>query len=181
MPATSDAESDSVNAALADYLAANKDSILSDWRTRVRSDDSISTARSVNTAALTHRLPYLLDGLVECLRRYRLGGTAPPTPGTSGSHGTGAWQQGYQLSEVIRELKHFRALLVYHVKLFEDLHPDHGMAAMLFVSSVSHGFLDDLVINITDEFLSAQLEVNDERWRRRIRKSGSDAAADDQS
>lgn len=181
MPAPSDAENGSVNAALADYLAANKDSILSDWRTRVRSDDSIGTARSVNTAALTHRLPHLLDGLVECLRRYRLGESPARTSGTPGAHGTEAWQQGYQLSEVMRELKHFRALLVYHVRLFEDLHPDHGMAAMLFVSSVSHGFLDDLVISITDEFLSAQLEVNDEKWRRRIRNSGADTSSDDQS
>lgn len=46
------------------------------------------------------------------------------------------------------------------------------MAEMLFVASVSHGFLDDLMISITAEFLSAQLDVNEEKWRRRVRKSG---------
>jgi hypothetical protein len=79
--------------------------------------------------------------------------------GDPGTHGTIAWQQGYQL-------------LIYHLRLFEDLHQDHGMAEMLFVASVSHRFLDDLMISITDEFLSAQLDVNEEKWRRRVRKSG---------
>lgn len=172
MPAEYDAENGSVNIALADYLTANKDSILSDWRTRVLSDSDIGTARSVNTSALTHRLPFLLDGLNDTLRRYRSGGVTVKEPGNPQTHGTSAWQQGYQLSEVMRELKHFRALMIYHLRLFEDLHQDHGMAAMLFAASVSHGFLDDLVINITDEFLSAQLDVNEEKWRRRVRKTG---------
>ncbi|GEM_PF-1414215 len=65
----------------------------------------------------------------------------------------------------------FGELVSYHLRLFDDLHPDHGIAAMLFVSTVIHRFLDDLVIGITEEFLSAQLEVYDEMWRRRLRKS----------
>jgi hypothetical protein len=178
MPAEFDAGNGSVNIALADYLTANKDSILSDWRTRVLSDSDIGTARSVNTAALTHRLPFLLDGLNETLRHFRSGAVVEEESRTLRNHGTSAWQQGYQLSEVMRELKHFRALLIYHLRLFEDIYQDFGMAAILFVASVSHAFLDDLVINITDEFLSAQLDVNEEKWRRRVRRSGDTSSAE---
>jgi hypothetical protein len=46
------------------------------------------------------------------------------------------------------------------------------MAAMLFVASVSHGFPDDPVISITNEFLSAQLDVKAEKWWHCVRKSG---------
>jgi hypothetical protein len=135
-------------------------------------DRDIGTARSANTSLPGHRLHFLLDELNETLRYYRSAGVTVKESGNPRKHGTSAWQQGYQLSEVMRELKHFRALLIYHLRLFEDLHQDHGMAAMLFVASVSHGFLDDLVINITDEFLSAQLDVNEEKWRRRVQRSG---------
>lgn len=172
MPPENNAENGSVNIALADYLSANKDSILSDWRTRVLSHSDIGTARPVNTAALTHRMPFPLDGLSDTVRHCRSGGGAVKESGNPRTHGPSAWQPGYWLSEVMRELKHFRALLIYHLRHFEDLHQDHGMAAMLFVASASHGFLDDLVINITDEFLSAQLDVNEEKWRRRVQRSG---------
>jgi len=70
MPAEYDAGNGSVNIALADHLSANKDSFLSDWRTRVLSDSEIGTARSVNTSIQTHRLPFLLDGLTNTLRHY---------------------------------------------------------------------------------------------------------------
>jgi len=175
MPTETEAENGSVNAALAKYLSANEDAILGDWRKRVLSDDSIGTARSVNTAALTHRLPHLLDDLVKSLRHYRPDGSSSAPSATAADYGRGARQQGYHLSEFIRELRHFRAILIYHLRRFEDLHSDHGMAAMLFVSSVSHGFLDDLMISITEEFLSAELEMNDERWRRRIQKTGGNS------
>jgi hypothetical protein len=56
---------------------------------------------------------------------------------------------------VLREIKHLRSILLYHLHTFEDLHPDYGLAAMLFVSTITHRFLDEVMIDTAREFRGA--------------------------
>jgi len=163
-------QTSSVNTALADYLDSKKEAILADWRGLVLGDGAINAARSINTVALTNRLPFIFDDLNNTLRRYRANKFADESVHDAREHGASRWRQGYELSEVMRELKHFRSVLIYRLKQFEGAHPDHGMAELLFVATILHRFMDEMVIEVTEEFLTAQLEMKEEIFRRRLQK-----------
>jgi hypothetical protein len=167
------AQSSSVNAALADFLDSRKEAIMADWHGLVLGDSTINAARSINTVALTNRLPFIFDDLNDTLRRYRANKFADESVHDAREHGATRWRQGYELSEVMRELKHFRSVLIYQLKQFEAAHPDHGMAALLFVATILHRFIDEMVIEVTEEFLTAQLEMKEEIFRRRLEKPPS--------
>ena len=171
MPLSSDATPGSVNADLADYLSEHKEDIIDEWRERVRTDVAIKVSKSLNTDALTNRLPHIFDDLNVTLRRYRSTLNAEQAVRDAREHGATRWKQGYELSEVMRELKHFRSVLIYHLNFFESGHPGNGMAANLFISTIVHRFLDEMVVEATEEFLWTQLTLKDEMHRRREQKS----------
>ncbi len=167
MTSPTDAITGSVNADLADYLCEHKQDIIGEWRERVCADGAIKPSKSLNTAALTNRLPYIFDDLNVTLRRYRSTLNSEQAVKDAREHGATRWRQGYELSEVMRELKHLRSILIYHLHFFESRHPENGMAANLFVSTIVHRFLDEMVIETTEEFLWTQLTLKDEMLRRR--------------
>jgi len=63
-----EADPNSINGGLADYLGTQKEAILTEWRERVRADKKILATRSLNTAAITNHLPEIFDDLVGTLR-----------------------------------------------------------------------------------------------------------------
>ena len=63
-------------------------------------------------------------------------------------------RQGYELSELLRELKHLRSLLIYQFHVFEDLNSEDSMPARVVTSTMVHGFLDEMAISATEEYLS---------------------------
>jgi hypothetical protein len=77
-------------------------------------------------------------------------------------HGATRMQQGYELPEMLRELMHLRAILIYHQRAFEDLNADLGMASRLFISTTLHRFLDEMVIDATEEYLWSKLSLQDQ-------------------
>ena len=87
---------------LAAYLESQRESILRDWRARVRKDHSLKTNRVLPRSQLNDHVPALLDGFVNQLRT-----TAPAnlqSDADAAAHGLHRWQQGYDLFEVTREL-----------------------------------------------------------------------------
>ncbi len=150
----SDAHPESVNSRLADYLSGHKEAILDEWRVRVRADAAIVPAGSLNTVQLNNHLPQIFDDLNGTLRRYGCPAIAEQAREDAEEHGATRWQQGYDVCEVLRELKHLRSLFIFHLRAFEDLHQDYGMASMLFVSTVLHRFIDEMAMDATKEFLS---------------------------
>ncbi|MFZ4594864.1 MAG: RsbRD N-terminal domain-containing protein [Verrucomicrobiaceae bacterium] len=162
-----EAHPESVNGGLADYLHARKEAVLAEWRERVRSDKAIVAPQSLNATALTNRLPDIFDDLTASLRRYGSASVAEQTVKDAGDHGATRLNQGYELTEVLRELMHLRAILIYHLCQFEDLHPDHGLASRLFVSTTMHRFLDEMATDATDEYLWSKLSIQDQIHRGR--------------
>lgn len=161
------AHPDSANACLAMYLEAHKEAILRDWRNRVRGDLTIVPANSLSQTGLTNRLPQILDDLTTSLRRFRSQSVAVQAVRNAEEHGATRWSQGYEISEVLRENRHLRSLLIYHLRVFEDLHPDFGLASSLFVSSTVQDFLDEMTISAIKEFQWSQLSWCDKIQRGR--------------
>ena len=78
-------------------------------------------------------------------------------------------RQGYELSEMLREIKHLRAILILHIRLFEEQNPDHDLPTRLILSTSLHSFLDQLMIDATEEFLWAKLSLQERIHRGYIR------------
>ena len=152
MPSTPDPVVTSVNVRLADYFAAQKETIISEWLERVRHDPEIAS-ESLSIAALKNHLPQLFDDLVETFRHYNSADVADQTIKDAASHGTTRWRQGFHLKEVLRELMHLRAGLIYHLCQFEEGNEDFGIAARFFVLTTLHRFLDDLGMGACEQFL----------------------------
>lgn len=168
MPSDTDSRSGSVNTDIADFLEKQKEDILTEWRQRVRTDSSILPSKSLNQAALTNHLPQIFDALCATIRQYRSSLIAEQAVKDAREHGAIRWRQGYELSEVMRELKHLRSILIYHQRAFENLHQDNGMAAMLFVSTILHRFMDEIVIEATEEYVASLLSQKVKKGQKRI-------------
>lgn len=152
------AHPESVNARLANSLLAEKEAIITEWLARVESDSSIPS-EAMTTSQLRDHLPQIFDGLTETLRRYGSDPVAEKAEKDAETHGALRWQQGYNVAELLREIKHFRTILIYHLSIFEETNEEFGMAARLFVTSTLHGFLDDIGIGATAQFLAEAIEA----------------------
>ncbi|MDO9438113.1 sensor histidine kinase [Hydrogenophaga sp.] len=87
--------------ALADHLARRRDAILSAWRQAVTQDASLSTGATLPKIQLNDHIPALLQGFEKQLRSPS---SNDDVPDEASAHGLHRWQQGYGLTEVVREL-----------------------------------------------------------------------------
>jgi hypothetical protein len=161
MTLKSEAHPDSVNGRLADYLATQKEAIIADWLRRVRDDPEIVPTETLGTIALKNHLPQIFDDLIGTLRRYGCEVVAGQAVKDAEEHGATRLQQGYELPEMLRELKLLRSVLIRQLCNFEDRNPNDGMVAHLFISTTVHGFLDEMAIDATEQYLISQQGLND--------------------
>ncbi len=148
---------ESVNARLADFLCENQERISQEWLDRVKADPAVPT-ESLTMAQLKDHVPRLINNLAETLRRYGSKSVADKSADDAESHGEIRWEQGYEPSDLLREIKHLRTILIFHLLSFQELNPDFGAASRLFADSTLHQFLDDMAIGATEEFLKSQTE-----------------------
>jgi hypothetical protein len=156
MTLPSEAHPQSVNGRLAEHLSTAKETILNEWLVRVRADPQIAPTDSLDVTALRNHIPHIFDDLIDSLRRYGSEAVADRAVKDAEVHGATRLKQGYQLTEMLREMKHLRAVLILQLRTFEELSPDDGMAARLFIATTLHDFLDEVAIQASEEYLWAQ-------------------------
>ena len=166
---TSEVPPANVNALLADYLGTQKEKIINEWLERVRGDAAIVATERLNTAALKNHLPEIFDDLTNTLRLYGSDAVAVQSVKDAEEHGATRMLQGYELPEMLRELLHLRVILIYHLRHFEDLNPEFGMASRLFISTTLHRFIDEMMIDAAEEYLWSQLSMQDQIHQGRIK------------
>ncbi len=159
----------SVNVLLADHLCAHKEGIINEWLERVHGDTAIIASERLNKDALKNHLPEIFDDLTETLRFYGSEAVAEQSVKDAGEHGATRLRQGYELPEMLRELMQLRAILIYHMRQFEDLHSEFGVASRLFISTTLHRFIDEMMIDATDEYLWSQLSLQDQIHQGRMK------------
>lgn len=150
---TTEAHPDSVNGRLAKSLDSQRHDIIDEWLDRVHEDPVIPTD-SMTLLQVKDHLPELFDDLTDTLSRYGSDVVAEQSEKDGEKHGTQRWQQGFELTEMLRELMHLRHILINRLGLFEADNEDFGMVSRLFVTTTLHGFLDRMGINATEQFLT---------------------------
>ena len=158
MATSLEADSDSVNARLAEFLCTRKEEMIKAWTARLQADPAIST-ETLNTNQLRDHLPRLLDDLADLLRRYGSEEIVERTERDSGKHGTERWHQGFSLTGLLREIMHLRSIFIFHLRVFEETQAEFGTPARLFAHSTVHQFLDQMAIDAADRFLAADKQA----------------------
>lgn len=101
--------------ALSVFLHMHREDILQAWRAAVQSDPELATARGLAPRALDDMLPRILDDLELRLRaEHALEAIQVELEQRkdAADHGLHRWQQGYNLSETMREWEHLRTALL---------------------------------------------------------------------
>ena len=154
------AHPESINAQLAAYLTAQKDSILAEFQTRLRKADTIETDALTNSELRSH-VPKILDDVTRELLHFGCEDAAKLTHHDALEHGAARWHQGFNLSELLRESGQLRTILIYYLCQFEEANPTYGFAARYFANSTLHRILDEVMIDAAQEFHLTQTSAGD--------------------
>ena len=118
---------------LASYLAQRRDAIMEAWRTKVTCDPKLTTGTSLPRAQLHDHLPALLQDFE---RRLVAGDSqtraaaVDEQKGDAAAHGLHRLQQGFDLSEVSRELGRLNECVVAELDDCAIVHPEMANSVM---------------------------------------------------
>jgi hypothetical protein len=149
---TNEAHPGNVSSLLATYLANQKDAMIKEWVAQVRKDSAVPTD-TMATLEIVEHVPPIFDAIVQALRKHRTDATMEQIRETTATHIITRWQQNYNLSAVLREVSLLRTIFIYHLRLFEELHPDFVRAERFFASATINSMLDEVGMDATDQFL----------------------------
>lgn len=123
-------------AALAAYIAQRRGAILRAWRTAVTSDPALTSGASLPRAQLHDHIPALLLDFEQRLAADGAGQAADVKDaksvqrGDAAAHGLHRWQQGFDLTEVTRELSRLNECVVVELDSYAAAHPELDRAVM---------------------------------------------------
>jgi hypothetical protein len=158
MTTSKEADADSINGRLAEFLCSRKEEMIRSWMGRVQADRSIA-AESLTTNQLRDNLPRIFDDLADTILRYGSEDVASRAAKDAEKHGAERWLQGFELPELLREVMHLRSIFIYYLRIFEEQHAEFGTAARLYAHTTVHEFLDELGIDATERFLAAEKQA----------------------
>jgi hypothetical protein len=113
--------------ALAQHLAARRESILRAWRESVKADPEIGAADALPRRQFVDHIPAVLDALegrLHALPRPESALARHARKEDSAVHGLVRWQQGYDLREVTREWGHLGLCLGHELEAYAHAHPE---------------------------------------------------------
>jgi signal transduction histidine kinase len=119
--------------ALADELLAHRDKILDAWRAYGDVVPGRNIAASLSRVQFNDHIPAVLDSLSHTLRSWpgAPGGNAERIEaGEVADHGVQRWQQGYSLSEVLREWGYLQMCVAAELERYAAAHPALDPAVM---------------------------------------------------
>jgi signal transduction histidine kinase len=113
--------------ALADHLARRRDAVLAAWRLATDIDPEVTTADASTRGQFVDHIPSVLDALEDRLRAQgpdQKFQASQEQKGWAAEHGTHRWQQGYRLTETMREWGHLHMCLLAEVERYAIEHPE---------------------------------------------------------
>ncbi len=152
-----EAHPENVSGRLATYLTEQKDAIIKAWVAQVRKDSAVPTDTMAMLEIVEH-VPPIFDAIIQALRKHRTEAAIEQIRETTARHIVTRWQQNYNLPAVLREVSILRTNFIYHLQMFEELHPDFVLAERFFASATINSMLDEVLMDATDQFLKLTRE-----------------------
>lgn len=120
------------HAVLGAHLKHRRDDILRAWRAVVTADPALTSGASLPRDQLHDHIPALLANFEQALTGEALPapGEASPNEGDATAHGLHRWQQGFDLSEVTRELGRLNECVVLELEAYAAAHPELAAPVM---------------------------------------------------
>jgi signal transduction histidine kinase len=113
--------------ALADHLARRRDALLEAWRLATDLDPEVSSAANSSHSQFVDHIPAVLDAFESRLRVQDPEEKAEARAEQrewAAEHGTHRWQQGYRLSETMREWGHLHMCLLAELERYGVQHSE---------------------------------------------------------
>ena len=117
--------------ALAEYLAGRREALLEAWRLSTDLDAEVSSAANSTRNQFVDHIPAVLDAFEDRLRAQSADEKAEARVEQkewAAEHGTHRWQQGYRLTETMREWGHLQMAILAELERFaaqySELEPD---------------------------------------------------------
>ena len=126
-------------AALAAHLAGQRDAIMDAWRDKVSADPQLTTGDTLPKVQLNDHLPALLQDFERSLLASDTdtqAATADQQVDDAAAHGLHRWQQGFDLSELSRELGRLNECVVVALDQCANVRDDISQAALAEARSV---------------------------------------------
>ena len=119
-------------AALASYLAQQRNAILHAWREAVDRDPEVTTVSTISRAQFNDHIPEVLDAFERELRGVEPGESirAAEQQGAA-EHGLHRWQQGYDQRETMREWGHLHLCTLDAIERYGAQYPALEASVML--------------------------------------------------
>ncbi|MCA1572135.1 MAG: sensor histidine kinase [Chloroflexi bacterium] len=109
--------------AFARWIEQNREGILAAWGSKVRADGLIESDRSLSHHEFVDHVPLLLAEICRVLGGASLASEHEEIVEDAALHGIFRWKQGYDLVELIREMRHLRTTLHDALARFADQEP----------------------------------------------------------
>jgi len=113
--------------ALAEYLARRRDALLEAWRLATDLDAEVSSAAASTHAQFIDHIPAVLDAFENRLRAQSVDEKVEARNEQkewAAEHGTHRWQQGYRLTETMREWGHLQMALLAELERYGARNPE---------------------------------------------------------
>ncbi len=145
--------------ALAEVIAARRDDIMDAWRRKVTADPKLTTGNSLPRAQLHDHLPALLQDFERRLaaRSSQMRAAAvDEQKGDAAAHGLHRWQQGFDLSEVSRELGRLNECVVAELDRCAGLHSHFEPGVMADARAIWAELYSVTIGSSTSQFFDLQ-------------------------
>ncbi len=112
---------------LADHLASQRETILSEWRRAVDADPELTTASMITRAQFIDHIPAVLDAFEHRLSAQdavELARAREEQKDSAGEHGLHRWQQGYNQPDTMLEWGHLHLCLLKELENYQALNAE---------------------------------------------------------
>ena len=135
------------------FLADRRELIISEWAAAVYRDREITSSEALTHDQLKEHVAQLLNSLSEIIANAFSQDVKEDAAWTAAMHGHTRYQAGYDIAELLREMRDLRATLIPHLIEFEEQHPEVGASRKLYARTVMHRFLDDMMRISVEQFI----------------------------
>jgi hypothetical protein len=154
-PPTPTPDQQRISARLATFIAERRERILAEWEDAVGRDQTIPAPDKLTHEQLRDHTPQILSGLSETLCNAFDANLIFDTAYEAAIHGLLRREERYDVSQLLREISHLRATLIYHVAEFQEQTPDFTGSLSLFSMIIVHSYFDRLMRISVESFIAA--------------------------